>query len=83
MAAGAGISSIPSSESFSKLAAALMLTLRVIADLERMLVEVGAVKQNDPRLRPKPDEDENLPAKTIKTGKTVQAGAAEDDEDWD
>lgn len=51
-----------------------------------MLVDVGAVKQNDPRLHLKPDEDDDLPRKSIKTGKTVQASAADGgdgDDDWD
>jgi hypothetical protein len=48
-----------------------------------MLIEVGAVKQNDPRLHLKSDEDEDLPTKTIKTGKTMQPSATEDEDDWD
>jgi hypothetical protein len=49
-----------------------------------MLVDVGAVKSNDPRLEKFPAEDEDLPTKSIKTGKTVQASVANgDDDDWD
>jgi len=63
-----------------------MLTVHVSADLERMLVDIGAVKQNDPRLQrqSRGGEEEDYPARSIKTGGGGKASVAEDeDSDWD
>jgi len=63
-----------------------MLTIHVTTDLERMLVDVGAVKQNDPRLQRQSDEgeEEDYVARSIKTGGGRKTTAAEnEDSDWD
>jgi len=61
------------------------LTARAVADIVQMIVDVGAVKQNDSRIRPENDEDSGSRG-NIKVGKTNAAsGANEDDndDDWD
>lgn len=64
-----------------------MLTVDVTTDLERMLIDVGAVKQNDPRLHrssAEGEEDEDYVARSIKTGGGGKSSAAEnEDSDWD
>ena len=61
-----------------------MLTTHITADLERMLIDVGAVKQNDPRLERRSGEEEDYPAHTIRSGGGENSPAAEDaDSDWD
>ena len=60
-----------------------MLTVHFTADLERMLVDVDAVKQNDPRLQRR-EEDEDYVTRGIKTGGGGKTTASEDeDSDWD
>jgi len=55
-----------------------MLTMH--ADVEQLLVNVGAVPQNDPRVQRRPDDNEQ-PVSSIKSSnKTIND---EDDEDWD
>jgi len=49
-------------------------------DVEQLLVSVGAVRQNDPRVQRRPDEDDQ-PVSSIKSSnKSIND---EDDEDWD
>jgi hypothetical protein len=64
-----------------------MLTIHVTADLERMLVDVDALKQNDPRLQRRSAEDEeeeDYVARSIKTGGGGKTSATEnEDSDWD
>jgi len=64
-----------------------MLTVHITADLERMLIDVGAVKQNDPRLQQRSaegQEGEEYVARGIKTGGGGKTSLAEDeDSDWD
>ncbi len=60
-----------------------MLTVHFTADLERMLVDVDAVKQNDPRLRRR-EEEEDYVARGIKTGGGGKTSASEEeDSDWE
>ena len=61
------------------------LTARTVTDIVQMIVDVGAVKPNDSRLRTKIDEDSG-PRSSIKVGKTNAASGADDDDnddDWD
>jgi hypothetical protein len=63
-----------------------MLTVHVTTDLEPMLVDVGAVKQNDPRLQRRPAErEEEYVARSIKTGGGGGKTSTDEDEDsdWD
>ncbi len=61
-----------------------MLMVQITADLERMLVDVGAVKQNDPRLQLREGEEGEYVARGIKTGGGGKTSTAEDeDSDWD
>lgn len=49
-------------------------------DLEKVLVDVGAVKLGDSRLQRKKEEDGEESSNKIRQGKTV---AEDDDSDWD
>lgn len=64
-----------------------MLTIHVAADLERILVDVGAVKQNDPRLQrqsAEDEEEEDHVVRSIKTGSGGKTSTTEnEDSDWD
>jgi hypothetical protein len=49
-------------------------------DIERILVDVGAVKLGDTRLQKKKDEDEDVNTSKIRQGTTA---GDDDDSDWD
>jgi hypothetical protein len=55
-----------------------MLTLP--ADLEKLLVDLGAVKLNDQRLQKKKDDDVDARPSGIRQGKTT---GDDEDSDWD
>lgn len=58
-----------------------MLTLLAVTDVEKLLVDIGAVRNNDTRLRYNKTEDaETSSSSKIKQG-TV--GGDTDDSDWD
>jgi hypothetical protein len=48
-----------------------------LADLERLLLDLGAIKQNDVRLNKGQDDDEST------RGHGIQSATVEDDDDWD
>jgi hypothetical protein len=54
-------------------------------DMERLLVEVGAVKQGDLRLQRKEEEEDKAPKSLRSSATDKKVGANEDDEDsdWD
>ena len=61
-----------------------MLTVHITTDLERMLVEIGSVKQNDPRLQQRSAEgEEEYVARSIKTGGGKTSAADDEDSGWD
>ncbi|KAF2477257.1 uncharacterized protein BDR25DRAFT_331044 [Lindgomyces ingoldianus] len=54
------------------------------ADLEKVLVDVGAVRHGDPRLRPQRTEDVDASAsRKIRQGKASGKDGDDDDSDWD
>jgi hypothetical protein len=50
-------------------------------DLEKLLIDLGAVQRNDQRLQKKNEEDADAPKSTIRQGKPT--GGDDDDSDWD
>jgi hypothetical protein len=54
---------------------------KLLQDLEQILVQVGAVKQNDSRLKPDDSELEQA-SSSIKAGKPATA-TDDEDSDWD
>ncbi|ORY10645.1 thioredoxin-like protein [Clohesyomyces aquaticus] len=55
-----------------------------VADFEKVLVDLGAVKMGDPRLRPQRTEDaEATKSHGIRQSKATGKGGDEDDSDWD
>lgn len=53
-----------------------------VDDLERLLVDIGAVKQNDPRMKRRKDEESPVVNGKIRSGNR-NATVDEDDSDWD
>lgn len=51
------------------------------ADVEKILLDIGALRHGDPRLRRATDEDAGASSKKIRQGKTT--GGEDDDSDWD
>jgi hypothetical protein len=49
-------------------------------DLEKLLIDLGAVQRNDQRLQKTRAEDEDAPKSTIRQGKPT---VNDDDSDWD
>jgi hypothetical protein len=49
-------------------------------DLEKLLIDLGAVQRNDQRLQKTRAEDEDAPKSTIRQGKPT---VDDDDSDWD
>lgn len=55
-----------------------------VDDFEKLLIDVGAVKQNDPRLKRRPaDQDVQASHRTIRQGRNAAAAADDDDSDLD
>ncbi|KKK13656.1 hypothetical protein AOCH_007684 [Aspergillus ochraceoroseus] len=55
-----------------------------VEDLENMLVEVGALKESDVRLKRRSDSsDGERPGKFTSTTRTKKASVDDDDDDWD
>jgi len=52
-----------------------------VADLVRLMVDVGAVKQSDTRIQSEIEEERDTPSKSIRAGKAARG--SEDDNDWD
>jgi hypothetical protein len=51
------------------------------ADLEKLLIDLGAVQRNDQRLQKKSEDDTDAPKSTIRQGRPT--GGDDDDSDWD
>lgn len=60
-----------------------MLIYVFLQDLEKLLVEVGAVPIGDPRLRRNRDEDEDEARNLRSSTGNKNAAVDEDDSDWD
>jgi hypothetical protein len=54
-----------------------------VLDLERVLVQVGAIEQNDSRLKPEDGELEQRSGSSVRAGKPSTAPTDDDDSDWD
>ncbi|KAL4906633.1 hypothetical protein BDW74DRAFT_150859 [Aspergillus multicolor] len=62
---------------------ALRGTATRIEDLENMLIEVGALKESDVRLKRKDDDSGNERPSTFKKPSVRRGATVEDDDDWD
>ncbi|RPA92518.1 Phosducin family protein [Choiromyces venosus 120613-1] len=54
-----------------------------LEDIEKLLVQVDAIKSTDQRLRRTDEDDEDGDRSRIKTGNSSKAKVEDDDEDWD
>ena len=60
-----------------------MLRHDLNADLQGVLIDVGAVKANDHRVqRPKQSEDEHIECK-LRRGNKTNTSTSDDSDDWD
>lgn len=74
---------VTASQPMSSVSTKPMLTLLTVTDLEKVLVDVGAVRSGDPRLRRNKNEGNAEPSSSkIRPGNTTSA-IDDDDSDWD
>ncbi|KAL6713655.1 Proteolipid protein 2 [Lecanora helva] len=54
-----------------------------LRDLQNLLINVGALKANDPRIVKPAEKSQEEPYSSIRSGKVHQSASVEDNDDWD